>query len=277
MLSSNLYKKNQGFKIPLAYKHLVIFFKFCIYFLIFNIYYSSCSAKTLMVFAPSSLREALEENIIEFGKNNNIKVKGVYLGTSSLALQIKNGAKPDLFISANKYWMDYLESKNIILKKYRIDYLFNDLVLITHNENASNYKNLSLTNIRNMLLGSKKRISLAMVDSVPAGIYAKNILLKMKVWNDLKNNLAQSSNVRIALNLVAMKELDFGFVYKSDTFNNRKIAVLYNFNNFISEQIVYPLTVLNEDLDTLAFYNYLKSKASKNIMSKWGFKLEKYD
>ena len=277
MLSSNLYKKNQSFKITLVYKHLVIFFKFCICFLILNIYYSSCSAKTLMIFAPSSLREAFEENIIEFGKNNNIKVKGVYLGTSSLALQIKNGAEPDLFISANKYWMDYLESKNIILKKYRIDYLFNDLVLITHNENASNYKNLSLTNIRNMLLGSKKRISLAMVDSVPAGIYAKNILLKMKVWNDLKNNLAQSSNVRIALNLVAMKELEFGFVYKSDTFNNRKIAVLYNFNNYISEQIVYPLTVLNEDLDTLAFYNYLKSKASKNIMSKWGFKLEKYD
>ena len=42
---------------------------------------------------------------------NNINIKPVFMGTSQLVMQVKNGANPDLFISANVEWMDYLEEK----------------------------------------------------------------------------------------------------------------------------------------------------------------------
>ena len=41
----------------------------------------------------------------------NIKIKPVFMGTSQLVMQVKNGANPDIFISANVEWMDYLERK----------------------------------------------------------------------------------------------------------------------------------------------------------------------
>ena len=59
------------------------------------------------------------------------------MGTSHLALQIKNGAKPDIFISANNQWMDYLENKKLISNKNRRVFLYNSLVLVTNSTNNS--------------------------------------------------------------------------------------------------------------------------------------------
>ncbi len=54
------------------------------------------------------------------------------MGTSQLVMQVKNGANPDIFISANVEWMDYLERKKIISKKFRKDFIYNSLVVITN-------------------------------------------------------------------------------------------------------------------------------------------------
>ena len=244
---------------------------------LFHITHYALGDSNLMIFAPASMRDGLLENISEFKKEHVIDIKSVYLGTSSLAKQIKNGAKPDIFISANKYWMDFLESRNFVLKDYSFDYLFNDLVLITHERNKNEYQYSSLNKVKETLLGSSKRLSLAMIDAVPAGIYAKKILLDIGIWKKVNKNIAQSSNVRLALNLVARRELDYGLVYRSDTINNESIKVLYNFQNVMANEIVYPMTILNKKKNTITFYNYLKSDDAKAIMKKWGFKVGNND
>ena len=58
-----------------------------------------------MVFAPASLKDSLNEVLLLYKKEKNIEIKEVYLGTAQLAQQIKNGAEPDFFISANMEWM----------------------------------------------------------------------------------------------------------------------------------------------------------------------------
>ena len=55
----------------------------------------------------------MEEVISKY--KNNVNIKAVYMGTSILALQIKNGAKPDIFISANNEWMNYLEENFLLV------------------------------------------------------------------------------------------------------------------------------------------------------------------
>ena len=66
---------------------------------------------SLMVFAPASLKDSLSEVLYMYKKNKNIIIKEVYLGTAQLAQQIKNGAEPDFFISANIEWMRHLETR----------------------------------------------------------------------------------------------------------------------------------------------------------------------
>ena len=88
-----------------------------------------------MIFAPSSLKDSLTEVLELYQIENKKNIKDVYLGTAQLAQQIKNGAEPDLFISANIEWMKYLEDRDLVLNKYRYTLLSNSLVAITSNEN----------------------------------------------------------------------------------------------------------------------------------------------
>jgi len=81
---------------------------------------SKSHKKTVLLYAPISLSEVIKELIKSYEiLHNNTKIKSVFMGTSQLAMQAKNGANPDLFIAANVEWMDYLERKKIILSKYR--------------------------------------------------------------------------------------------------------------------------------------------------------------
>ena len=229
--------------------------------------------KYLMIYAPASLRDAVDELIILYKKKYPTKViKPVYLGTSQLALQIKNGANPDIFISANSDWMDYLEGKQLIIKKYRINYLYNSLVGITKKENNQLIKVKDIKGFKKILLTTKSKISLAMTKSVPAGIYTKNYLENIDVWKDIKGKIVESPNVRAAMNFVSRGDLDLGIVYYSDAISENKIKIIYFLEEHYHLKIVYPLTILNEEEETLNFYNFLIEKNSKSIMRKWGFK-----
>ena len=72
----------------------------------------------LMVFAPASLKDSLNEVLLLYKNEKSIEIKEVYLGTAQLAQQIKNGAEPDFFISANMEWMNHLEQRELVLKNY---------------------------------------------------------------------------------------------------------------------------------------------------------------
>ena len=76
---------------------------------------SNENEKVVLIYAPISLSHGINDIISSYiSKNKKLIVKPVFMGTSHLALQIKNGAKPDIFISANNDWMDYLENKKLI-------------------------------------------------------------------------------------------------------------------------------------------------------------------
>jgi len=58
-------------------------------------------------------------------------------GKLTLAKQLENGAPADLFISADRDWMDYLQQRQLIDPKTRIDLLGNSLVLIAPADGAA--------------------------------------------------------------------------------------------------------------------------------------------
>ena len=204
----------------------ILFISLTIFIMTFSLS-SKSHEKTVILYAPISLSEVIKELLNSYKYlQNNIKIKPVFMGTSKLVMQVKNGAKPDLFISANVEWMDYLERKKIILKKFRKDYLSNSLVVITNKENSVNaFKNIK--ELENALLKSKTKISLAMTNSIPAGMYAKEFLENIGVWKNIKTNYAESPNVRAALNYVARNELEFGIVYKTEVVENSKVKIVY--------------------------------------------------
>ena len=231
--------------------------------------------KTVILYAPISLSEVIRELINSYKLlQNNINIKPVFMGTSQLVMQIKNGANPDLFISANVEWMDYLERKKIILKKFRKDYLYNSLVVITNKESSvSNFRNIK--ELENAFSKSKTKISLAMTNSIPAGMYAKEFLENVGVWENFKEKYVESPNVRAALNYVARNELEFGIVYKTEVVENSKVKIVYYIDSKKHKKITYPIATLNEKKETIEAYNFFLDNNNLTKALKWGFEILK--
>ena len=241
---------------------------------IFIMTFSSSSKsheKTVLLYAPISLSEVIKELINSYNiLQNNIKIKSVFMGTSQLVMQIKNGANPDIFISANVEWMDYLERKKKILKNFRNDYLFNSLVVITNKKNSVN-KFTNIQELENAFLKSKTKISLAMTNSIPAGIYAKEFLENVGIWENIKKKYVESTNVRAALNYVARNELEFGIVYKSEAIGNSQVKIVYYIKENNHKKITYPIAVLNEKKETIDVYDFFLDNKNLSKTLKWGF------
>src|SRR5438477_12630197 len=91
---------------------------------------AAAQAQDLNVFAAASLKTALDEVDGLWQSASGNKVVAVYGASSALAKQIAEGAPADVFISADRDWMDDLERQNLIRQGTRADLLGNTLVLI---------------------------------------------------------------------------------------------------------------------------------------------------
>src|SRR5271163_2449140 len=84
----------------------------------------------ITVFAAASLTNALQDLGDTFTKDTSIPVRFSFAASSTLARQIENGSRADVFFSADLEWMDYLQSRNLIQPATRHEVLGNQLVLI---------------------------------------------------------------------------------------------------------------------------------------------------
>ena len=234
-----------------------------------------CLANTLHVFAAASLRNALDEIIATYGQQTpTADIRATYAGSSTLARQISLGAPADLFISANTDWMDHLiESQHIEPASRRI-LASNELILISDQPGEP----LDLTDsntIRHHL--SQSRVAVALVDAVPAGIYAKAALTELGHWHALENNLIQTDNVRAALRLVEMGEVPWGIVYKSDIAHASQVSERGRFPKWSHPTITYPSGLTqrhrNESTQQLLqrFQTFLHSTEAQAILKDHGF------
>ena len=234
---------------------------------------SKSHEKTVLLFAPISLSEVIKELINSYKTlQKNINIKPVFMGTSQLVMQIKNGANPDIFISANVEWMDYLERKKIISKKFRKDFIYNSLVVITNKKNSVN-EFTNIKEVENAFLNSKTKISLAMTNSIPAGMYAKDFLENAGIWKNIKKKYVESTNVRTALNYVARNELEFGIVYKTEAVGNSKVKIVYSIKGEKHKKIIYPIAALNKKKETIEVYDFLLDSKNLSKTLKWGFEI----
>lgn len=235
---------------------------------------ADAQAEEITVFAAASLKNALDTIAADWQAETGNKVVISYESTAKLAKQIEQGAPADLFISASKKWMDTLSDENLINKDSRKDILGNTLVLVAAGKTTpvEISKDLDLK----ALLGDGK-LSMATVDSVPAGEYGKEALKSLGLWPSIEANVAQSDNVRAALALVATGEAPYGIVYASDAIaddeSGDKVGVIGTFPSDSHKPIVYPAAVLASSTKPAAqsFLEALSSDASAAVFTAQGF------
>lgn len=225
----------------------------------------------VLVFAAASLTDVLDRIAAEWAEGGGAPVTVSYAGSSALARQIQAGAPADLFLSASADWMDRLEASGDIRAKSRRDVAANRLVLIGHGDAppVTLDSSLDLT----ALLGGSGRLSMAMIDSVPAGIYGRDALRYLGLWDAVSERIAQSDNVRSALAFVARGEAPLGIVYATDAAVAPGVSVIGTFPEDSHDPIRYPAALVagGGDADASAFLDYLGSPEAQAVWREFGF------
>jgi molybdate transport system substrate-binding protein len=223
------------------------------------------SAAELMVFAAASLTDALKEAGAEFGKKSGLRVRFNFGASSILARQIQEGARADVFFSADEQKMDQLEKRRLIKPGTRTSLLSNSLVVVVEKDSALRFEALED-------LKKAKRIAIAEPSTVPAGIYARQTLDQAGLWEMLRARMVPTENVRGALAAVETGNVDAAIIYKTDAAISRKVRVVLQVDS--KTRISYPVAVLAET--RLAdgpewFVEFLKGAEARAIFEGFGF------
>jgi molybdate transport system substrate-binding protein len=226
-----------------------------------------------VVFAAASTMTALDAVAAAWKTQTGKRVSIAYASSAALAKQIEQGAPADIFISADRKWMDYLEKAKLIRTGTRKNLLGNKLVLIEPGD-----ADVKLEIAKGFDLAGAAgvgKIAVCMIDSCPAGIYAKEALESLGVFAGVEPKLAQADNVRNALNLVSRGEAKFGIVYATDARADPNVKVVGTFPASSHDPIVYPVALVaaSANPDAAFFLAYLTSLAATRFFLEQGFEV----
>jgi molybdate transport system substrate-binding protein len=228
-------------------------------------------ADDVLVFAAASLKTALDAVADDWRAQTGKGLTISYAGSSQLARQIEQGAPADIFIAASSDWMDYLHSAELINAESRSDLVGNQLVLVAHGSDGAKVELDASPDLAG-LLGDEK-LAMALVNAVPAGIYGKQALSNLGLWDAVASKVAQADNVRAALALVAAGEAPYGVVYASDAVSDSNVSVIGVFPEDSHDPIVYPVARIAASINADAglFLEALKSVSASAYFRAQGF------
>ena len=226
-------------------------------------------AAEVTVFAAASLTDSLKQIAVDYEKDSKDKIIFNFGASSTLARQIEEGAPADIFFSADEAKMDDLEKKDQIIKATRKSRLSNSLVIVVTDDSA-----LRIHSAHDLAKAEIKHIALADPKTVPAGIYSKTYLEKIKLWRAIAPKVVPMNNVRAALAAVESGNVEAALVYKTDAAISKKVKVVHEIPRADGPAISYPMALVKESKQPEAaknFLRYLDSDGSTKVFEKFGF------
>lgn len=228
----------------------------------------------LTVFAAASMVDALHRIDAAWAKAGH-PAPVLSLGASgALARQIESGAPADVFVSADTKWMTVLHTAHLLVPGTETDIAGNTLVLV---EPKASLHPVDLAHgfDPDAVLGQGGRLAVGNPASVPAGIYAKEALTSLGVWDRVRDRLAPATDVRAALMEVASGAAPAGIVYGSDAHGDGKVAVAGTFPSASHAPIVYPAAAVlhGHAMAAKAYVVFLGTPAAQRMLQESGFSI----
>jgi molybdate transport system substrate-binding protein len=199
-----------------------------------------------------------------------VKVALNFGASNQLARQVEEGAPVDLFLSADEASVDRLERKGLLAAGSRRSILSNTLVVVVEKESP-----LKVDAPLALASPSVRSLALAEPGSVPAGIYAREYLQALGIWESVRPKVIPTENVRAALAAVESGNADAAIVYRTDAGISRKIRVAYEVPAESGPPISYGAAIVRDTRQAGAarrFLAYLESPAAGAVFRRYGFR-----
>lgn len=225
----------------------------------------------IMIFAGVGMKNAVAEIIDSFNiQYSNVKVLCNWAPSGILAKQISQGQIPDVFISANKKWVNYVDSLGLIVNNKIMAVAGNALVLIVPKNCKTNSicfdKNTDFDKLLN-----DGFLSIGDPLYVPVGEYAKQSLEFYDLYSKVKSRLMPARDVRSALWLVELGEAPAGIVFRSEIINSDKVKEITIIPSESHKPINFIVTQCKNNKLARDFYGFLDTKKARDIWVRHGF------
>ena len=231
----------------------------------------SCTKRdVLTISAAISLREPLLDIANQFNLIYPHSQLVFNFGSSgSLRHQIENGSPIDIFISAASKDMEILLKKDLVERNSYKSLLGNSLILITHKTNTT------IKNFFDLNKPSVYKIAVGDFSSVPVGLYAKDTLLSLELLDKLHSKLVFAKNAIQAITYVETKNVQAGFVYKTDALMSKNIKIASNVDPSSHRPIKYYHAIIkNSPQSKIAntFLLFIEKQSSLKLFQDYGFR-----
>lgn len=234
---------------------------------------------TITVFAAGSLKGSFTEISTAYEDDHpGTEVVLNIDGTQALRTQVEQGARGDVFVSANQKHMDALIGEGFMDNATVVDFVENRVTVALPASNPGTIADLSgLTKA-----GTKVLIG---TPDVPIGSYAREVLESMaadpaygEAYRDavLANVVSEETNVNNIIAKLLIGEADAGFTYTSDVVTPAYADQLTTITIPDEYNVVarYPIGALRESAhpDTAnEFIAFVLSEQGREILGRYGF------
>lgn len=231
---------------------------------------------TVTVFAAASLTESFTEIKPLFEKANpGVTVTYSFAGSQALVTQLTQGAKADVFASADQPNMDNAIKGGVIAGTPQT-FAKNKLVIIVPKDNKAGIKTPK------DLAKSGIKFDTAQA-SVPVGTYTQQVLDNFAKLPDYgtdfkaavnKNVVSQEDNVKAIVQKVQLGEADAGVVYLTDAQAAKDKLTFIEIPDAQNVIATYPIALVKDSKQAALgqkFLDYLASADGQAVLQKYGF------
>ncbi|MEN9786493.1 MAG: molybdate transporter substrate-binding protein [Pseudomonadota bacterium] len=222
----------------------------------------------LRVLAAASLAEVLPRVAALWTGQGNPPVLLAFDASSRLARQVEAGAPADVFVSADRAWMDTLAGRGAVLGHSRVELAGNRLVVVVPTRFTgalASGADLAGPTVRHLALAG---------EHVPAGTYAQEALVRLGAWPAVAPRVVRGDSVRTALAWVATGQADAGIVYATDARVEPRVRVAWVVPETVHAAIRYPAAVTTTSTRpeaAAAFLAFCRSDAAVRMFDDAGF------
>ena len=233
---------------------------------------------TVTVFAAASLTESFTQIGKRFeAENPGVKIEFNFAGSQALRAQLENGARADVFASANAKEMNAAWREFLVKPATIHDFARNRLVVIFPKDNPAKIATLNDLGHR----GVKIDVADA---SVPVGQYTLQMLDRMNTdpaygpefkKDFLANVVSQEENVKSVVSKIRLGEADAGVVYLTDvTADAAKDVQTLSVPDSLNPIASYPIAVVAKSPQALPaekFEDFVLSDEGQKILHDFKF------
>ena len=257
----------------------------------------------LRIAVAANFSPVLQKLLPEFSAQTQINTEIVSAATGTLFQQLQHGAPFDIFLSADAKRPQWLSDKALTLPGSQQTYAIGQLVLWSSNDsfsdsfdnalkhstdalsaltsdqtidntaaNKADRSKLALNALINDVIETNARLAIANPKTAPYGVAAKETLISLGLWQNLRHKLITGANINQTFQQVRSKNVTLGLVANSQLRLNQLSGILIpqGYYSPLVQQLVIPKTSRYPE-NARILSKYLLSDKVQQQLSQWGY------